>query len=170
MIFYFRTGEKKRRICGIWMKKIWGSHTALLLMDWHDGRKKPEFTSLTCVVWRFECLLKKKKKALLFCHGLLSFCPIQIVPLFYKANRADLLDFVGTLLRTASLHVGVFLFFGLTNFNQREDAIAFIRWNFLNPPLKNPHVSWYVVSLPSCAHSSCCVCLSVPCSTEILSL
>lgn len=115
-------------------------------------------------------LIKKKKKALFFCHGLLSFCPMQIVSLFYKVNRTDLLGFAWTLLRAASPPSGVFLWLGPTHFKQPEDAIACARWNLLNSPVKKPHISWYAVSLPASARSSCCVCLTVPCSAESLCL
>lgn len=122
------------------MKKIQYFHTVVLSMGWHDGRRKPEFTSLIYTIWRFGCLLLKIKN-FIFLSGLLSFCPIHIVSLFYKVNRADLFSFAWTLLRAASLHQGVFLFSGLTNFKQPEDAIAFIRWNLPNPPVQNPHIS-----------------------------
>lgn len=92
---------------------------------------------------------KTENPTLVLCHRLLSFSPIQIVSLFYKINRTDLLGFAWTLLGAASLHQGVFLFLGLTNFKQPEDAIAFVRWNLPNPPVKNPHISWHVSSLCS---------------------
>lgn len=84
--------KKKKRICQILMKKIQYFHTVVLSMGWHDGRRKPEFTSLIYTVWRFGCLLLKIKN-FIFLSGLLSFCPIHIVSFFYKVNRTDLFGF-----------------------------------------------------------------------------
>lgn len=75
--------------------------------------------------WRLGCA-SSTKEALLICHGLLSLPPAQIVPLFHKVNRIDLLDFAWTLLRAASLRQYVFLCLGLTHFKQPTMKMALL--------------------------------------------